>query len=114
MSPPSSQALQELDRLDKASSDFDNKLRDVLYGQEYALHEEHFEDDDLVWLIDYLDEVCRCVAALFTRRSNQRRPSESIAPTFPLKLPGSVVASSEVYVAPRQSSRRRTSFRLNF
>lgn len=65
MSPPSSQALQELDRLDKSSSDFDDKFRDVLYRQEYALHEENFEDGDLVWLIDYLDEVCRCTAALF-------------------------------------------------
>ena len=65
MSPPSSQALQELDRLDKSSSDFDDKLHDVLYGQEYALHEKNFEDGDLVWLIDYLDEVCCCIAALF-------------------------------------------------
>ena len=64
MSPPSSQALQELAHLDKSLSDFDDKLYGVLYGQEYALHEENFEDDDLIWLVDYLDEVCRHITAL--------------------------------------------------
>ena len=58
MSPPSSQALQELDRLDQPPSDFDDKLYNILYEQEYALHEESFEKDDLIWFIDYLDEVC--------------------------------------------------------
>ena len=65
MSPPSSQTLQELGRLDKSSSDFDDKLHDVLYEKEYAIHEGDFEDDDLIWLIDYLDEVRRHIAALF-------------------------------------------------
>ena len=65
MSPPSSQALQEVDCLNKSSSDFDSKLYGVLYGQEYALHEKNFQDDDLIWLIDYLDEVCRDITALF-------------------------------------------------
>ena len=65
MFPPNSQALQELDRLDKSSSDFDAKLRDILYGQEYALHEADFEHNGLVWLIDYLDEVRCDVTSLF-------------------------------------------------
>ena len=63
--PPSSQALQTIDRLDKSSSNFDGELCDLLYGQEYALHEANFQHDDLVWLIDYLDEVCRDITALF-------------------------------------------------
>ena len=50
MPPPSSQALQELDCLDKSSSYFDDKLHNILHGQEYALHEANFEDDDLVFI----------------------------------------------------------------
>ena len=57
MPPPSSQALQELGRLDTSSFDFYTRLD--------SIHKENFEHDDLVWLIDRLDEVCRDVASLF-------------------------------------------------
>ena len=98
MSPPSSQALQELDRLDTSLSDFDDKLHNILYEQEYALHEASFEKDDLVWFIDYLDEVRRNIAPLFRSPLKPRRLS--VAPIFPPQLPGSVFANSEAYVAP--------------
>ena len=65
MSPARSLALEKLSRLDKTSSDFDDKLCNTLYLQEYSQHEKNFREDDLVWLIDYLDEVCRDIAALF-------------------------------------------------
>ena len=112
MPPPSSQALQELDRLDKSSSDFDAKFHNILYGKEYALNEKNFEKDDLVWLIDYLDEVRRDIAALF--RSPLKPHRLSIVPVFPPQLLGSAFASSEAYVAPGQYSRRRTPSSLNF
>ena len=98
MPPPSSQALQELDRLDKSSSDFDDKLHNILSEQESALHEANFEKDDLVWFIDYLDEVRRNITALF--RSPLKPHRLSVVPVFPPQLPGSVFASSEEYVAP--------------
>ena len=64
MSSPDSPALQTLHRLDRSSSNFSDQLHDILYEQEYALHEESLEHDDLVWLIDYLDEVCPDAALL--------------------------------------------------
>ena len=57
MSSPTSPAIQSLLRLDRSSTNFGDQLHDVLYEQEYALHEENFKHDDLVWLVDYLDEV---------------------------------------------------------
>ena len=95
---PGSQPLQELDRLDKSSSDFDDKLHHILYEQEYALHEANFGKDDLIWFIDYLDEVRRNIAALF--RSPLKPHRLSVVPIFPPQLSGSVFASSETYVAP--------------
>ena len=107
MPPPSSQALQELDRLDKSSSDFDDKLYNTLYGQEYA----NFGNDDLIWLIDYLDEVCRNIAVLF--RSLLKPHRLSVISIFPPRLPGSVFASSEAYVALGKYSRHRSPSSLN-
>jgi len=62
MSSPSSLALQRLHRLDRSSSDFHDQLCDALYGREYVQCEQTLQDDDLVWLIDYLDEVRRHIA----------------------------------------------------
>ena len=98
MPPPSSQSLQELDRLDKSSSDFDDKLHNILCEQEYAPHEANLKNDDLVWLIDYLDEVRRDIVALF--RSPLKSHRLSVVPIFPPQLPGSVFTSSESHVAP--------------
>jgi hypothetical protein len=64
MSPPSLSSLQELDRLDRSSPDYGDQLYGVLCEQEYVQCEEILEHDDLVWLIDYLDEV-RCHFALY-------------------------------------------------
>ena len=57
----SSPTLQQLRCLDKSSSDFHDKLYNVLCGEEYAQCEQTLEGGDLVWLVDYLDEVRRHV-----------------------------------------------------
>ena len=62
MSLPRSPALQQLHRLNKSSSDFHDRLCGVLYESEYGQCGQILEDDDWVWLIDYLDEVRRHVA----------------------------------------------------
>jgi len=62
MSSPSLPVLQELHRLDRSSPDFHDQLCNVLYGQEYVRCVPNLQDDDLVWLVDYLDKVRRNVA----------------------------------------------------
>ena len=62
MYPPSSPALQRLHRLDGSSPDFHDQLQNAIRGEEYVQCEQNLEGDDLVWLVDYLDEVRRHVA----------------------------------------------------
>lgn len=59
MSPPFHPVLQELNNLDRSSSKFHDRLSNVLYGEEYMRCVGDLQGDDLVWLVDYLDEVCR-------------------------------------------------------
>ena len=59
MSSASSLALQGLDCLDWSSPYFHNKLSEILYGEEYAQCVLSLQDDEVVWLVDYLDQVCR-------------------------------------------------------
>ena len=62
MSSPSSSTLQQLHRLNRSSPDFHDQLCNVLYGEEYVQCVPNIEGEDLVWLVDYLDKVNRCVA----------------------------------------------------
>jgi len=62
MSSPSSPALQRFHLLDRSSPDFDDQLSNVLYGEEYKRCVPNLEDDDLAWLVDYLDKVRRPIA----------------------------------------------------
>ena len=53
----SSPTLRQLRRLDGSSSDFTDKLYDILCGPGYVECETNFAQDDAVWLADYLDNV---------------------------------------------------------
>ena len=55
--------LQRLRHLDRSSSEFHEQLYNILYGEGYTHCVPNLQNDDLVWLIDYLDEV-RCHATL--------------------------------------------------
>ncbi|KAF9645424.1 kinase-like protein [Thelephora ganbajun] len=57
MDSPSSSALQRLHYLDTSSPDFYDQLGKVLYGQEYVQCVPNLMNDDLVWLVDYLDKA---------------------------------------------------------
>ena len=59
MSPPGSPVLHQLDHLDRSLPNFQDQLSNVLYGQEYKQSMPNLEDDDFVWLVDYLSEVRR-------------------------------------------------------
>jgi hypothetical protein len=58
---PSHSLLQRLQRFSRSSSGFPDQLANVLYGEEYLQSVADLQDDDLMWLVDYLDEVRWCV-----------------------------------------------------
>ncbi|KAF9644740.1 hypothetical protein BDM02DRAFT_3121408 [Thelephora ganbajun] len=62
MASSSSPALRKLHNLDTSSSDFGDQLCNALYGKEYDQCVPNLQGDDLVWLVDYLEKVRRCVA----------------------------------------------------
>ena len=96
MSLPSSPVLQRLHCLDRSSSDFQDKLSNILYGRDYVQCVRNLQGDDLMWLVAYLDKV-HCHVPFPTLCSGQRRLL--IISTLPATLPGSVEANSEAYVA---------------
>ncbi|KAF9645422.1 kinase-like protein [Thelephora ganbajun] len=57
MASPSSPALQQLHHLDTSSPDFHAQLYNILCGQEYVQCVPNLKDDDLIWLVDYLDKA---------------------------------------------------------
>lgn len=108
MSSPVPPALQGLRHLNGSSPTFHDQLASVLYGEEYRQCVQTIQGDDLVWLVDYLDNVRRRAALLALRSSRCRLSMVSITPVVP---PGSVYANSEVSVALGRCSRRRIRFR---
>jgi len=62
MPSPGPQALRRLRHLNTSSSDFHDRLCNVLYGEEYQRCVQNLQGDDLVWLVGYLDKVRRHVA----------------------------------------------------
>jgi len=61
MSSPRPQAFQGLRRLSWSSPNFHDQLSNVLCGEEYQRCVQNLQGDDSVWLVDYLDKVCRHV-----------------------------------------------------
>ena len=62
MYSPNLPALQQLYRLNRSSTEFHDHLSNVLYGEEYRRCVLNLPEDDLVWLVDYLDLVCFRIA----------------------------------------------------
>ena len=58
---PDSPTLQKLHRLDVPSPGFSDQLCNVLYGEDYVRCTPDLQDDDFVWLVNYLDKVRRRV-----------------------------------------------------
>lgn len=56
-SSPGSPALQQLHHLDRSSPTFRDQLSNALYGEGYWQCLTGLQGDDLVWLVDYLDQV---------------------------------------------------------
>ena len=57
MSSPSHPALQQLHHINSSSPNFRDLLSNILYGEEYRQCVPNIAEEDLVWLVDYLDKV---------------------------------------------------------
>jgi len=54
--------LHRLRHLDRSSPEFPNHLTNLLREQGYGDWVTNLQDDDLTWLVEYLDNVRLCVA----------------------------------------------------
>ena len=111
MSSPHSTTLRQLRHLDESSPNFHDQLTSVLSGEEYEQSVPNLRNNDLVFLVDYLDKVRRHVA-LPALCLSQYRPLIFSIPQVPDSR--NVYASLETYVAPGRYCRPRTFFRLQF
>ena len=57
---PGHPVLQQLHNLDGSSPKFDFQLSRALYGDDYTQFVVNLQGDNLVWLVDFLDDVCHC------------------------------------------------------
>ena len=103
--------LQQLHHLDRYSSGFHDQLSNILYREGYKQDVEGLQNDGLVWLVNYLDEVRCCVSLPHLCLSQHRL---SISSILPVPLSENVYAKLEAYVAARRYYRPRTSFHLHF
>jgi hypothetical protein len=57
---PSHETLQELDRLERSSPNFPDQLASLLSREDFIRWDvgKSFQNEDAVWLIEYLDNVC--------------------------------------------------------
>ena len=109
VSPP---FLQQLRHLDRSWPGFPNQLNDVLCEGEYREYASNLQADDLVWLIEYLDEVRHCVAISHPPLKLVCRLSMLL--TLPAPVSISACASSGAYAEPKGYSQHRIQFRPTF
>ena len=58
----SPELLQRFKRLDKSSPQFPDQLTNLLYKEGFKDQILKLRDEDVVWLVEYLDEVCLSIA----------------------------------------------------
>jgi len=56
--------LVQLRRLDVSSPEFNDQVCHIIDAEEYKQGVQKLEGDDLVWFVDYLNEVRRCASIL--------------------------------------------------
>ena len=95
---PSCNPLQQLDLLNRSSSELQDQLSNILYGKEYQQCVPNLQGDDLVWLVEYLDKVVVALLSLIIYLSQCRF---SIVLTRQVLVSGSVYANLEEYVVRR-------------
>ena len=106
---PSNSLLERLCLLDSSSPDFHDQLSNVFYTREYRQSAENLSDDDLVWLVEYLDKVRPRVAFPSLHLSQYRLSTISI---LQVPVSGNVYTNLNGYATPRQSYLSRALFPL--
>ena len=71
-----------LEQLGKSSSEFHNKVSNILYGEEYKQWVPTIQGDDLVGLVDYLDKV-RCRVSLLRSPLKLPQTLDHLDPSSP-------------------------------
>jgi hypothetical protein len=61
---PSSPVLKRFARLDGSSQDFPKRLCDLLCGDDYTKRVPGLQGDDLMWLVEYLDQLLHRITLL--------------------------------------------------
>ena len=103
MDPPAHPFLLKIHKLDQRSSDFQQRLDDILHTPEYKRHVGGLKGGDLEWFVEYLDKVCRCVVRANSLSSRHYRSSTSLM-IVSILFPGSVGMNSEGFAAIRRYS----------
>ena len=108
---PSHSPLEQLRHLDRSSSEFHDRVSNILYGEDYKKWVQTVQGDDLVGLVDYLDKV-RYPSHSFAPRSSRYRLSTIL--TLPVPLSESACANSDTYAAPERYYHLRIRSRPKF
>ena len=108
MSSPTSAVLRQLNHLNRSSPEFHDQLSNALYGEEYQQCVRNLQNDDLAWLVEYLDKVRRSRPKFPALHSSRRRLST--ASILPVRLPGNAYANSGPDAVLWDNSQHRTRF----
>lgn len=111
MSSASSDPMERLLRLNSSSSNFNDRVCNILYGAEYSQWVEGVNGDDVARLIDFLDIVRFC-GSLSPSRSNPGRLS--VLSNLPVPVSGDVCESLGKYAARERYYQHRTRPFLKF
>lgn len=52
------EVLQQFKQLDRSSPNFPDQLTNLLYKQEYKESIPNLQNEEVIWLVNYLDDVC--------------------------------------------------------
>jgi hypothetical protein len=63
---PQSNLLQQLHRLETSSPRFADQIATILGEPEYKASIQTLPDKDLIWLVEYLDNVCLWIVYIHT------------------------------------------------
>jgi len=74
--------LTQLRLLDTTSPTFHDQVSEILYGDEYTRWMLGLQGEDLMGLVDYLDDVCRCMS-LFSFPLNPQQVLNALKPDSP-------------------------------
>jgi len=70
MDLPTDPVLQQIHRLDRSSQEFLSQLNIALHRREYHQSTQELNAGDLMWLVDYLDDVCCHITSFHCAQQN--------------------------------------------